>query len=413
MIKGKRGGIHADWIISMGFFLISVIFIIAFLKPGIVPFTKEKVTLDLLIENFDENFMWNVKVTPFFIEECTNVSSGGDSLDITGGVIRDLYVDSKFGILDFITGFASHSRTVGTPRTSIECDDGLDNDDDGAIDWDGGLNGEPADFSCGGPNDDDETLPMAECQDGIDNIVTGIRVRDGLVDLDDPGCSGTQDNIEANLPIPDDRTRITISLQNNWEFSKFIYTDSTLTEPWWAPREASNEIIFYCVDRSTSGGNGNGDMLFYIEPSHNAKFLFTYNNARDTLPDGPLLDYECDSNDCSRFISRFGTAEELIGINLGRLNGFKLEGGDPMWQNIVDVKATFEVPPNNEFWIQGWRESDSDVCGDINSPNCPFIVNYKTADPTEVDNVKVEEVKSFILTRVGSLEDIRLFYRVW
>jgi len=59
-----------------------------------------------------------------------------------------------------------------------ECNDGIDNDGDGAIDY-------PDDFSCLSLEDNDETHPLAECQDGIDNDY------DTFIDFpDDLGCLG-------------------------------------------------------------------------------------------------------------------------------------------------------------------------------------------------------------------------------
>jgi hypothetical protein len=71
------------------------------------------------------------------------------------------------------------------PSEAEACRDGIDNDHDGAIDY-------PADFSCSSPDDDDEKYPKSQCQDGKDND------HDGLVDLNDPGCSDKQDNDESN-----------------------------------------------------------------------------------------------------------------------------------------------------------------------------------------------------------------------
>ena len=67
-----------------------------------------------------------------------------------------------------------------------QCQDGIDNDGDGATDF-------PNDFSCSSPTDTDETNPKAACQDGVDND------GDGLVDFpQDPGCVSRQDNDEFN-----------------------------------------------------------------------------------------------------------------------------------------------------------------------------------------------------------------------
>ncbi|MFA5273750.1 MAG: hypothetical protein WC353_06370, partial [Candidatus Peribacter sp.] len=65
------------------------------------------------------------------------------------------------------------------------CNDGLDNDGDGATDY-------PADFSCSGPTDNDETNPKAQCQDGIDNDGNGYTDYPS-----DTGCSSRQDNTES------------------------------------------------------------------------------------------------------------------------------------------------------------------------------------------------------------------------
>ncbi|TSC98119.1 MAG: hypothetical protein Greene101449_975, partial [Candidatus Peregrinibacteria bacterium Greene1014_49] len=58
------------------------------------------------------------------------------------------------------------STTVTCPSTP-QCQDGIDNDGDGAVDF-------PGDFSCGDPGDDDEGNPKSQCQDGIDNDADGV-----------------------------------------------------------------------------------------------------------------------------------------------------------------------------------------------------------------------------------------------
>lgn len=65
-----------------------------------------------------------------------------------------------------------------------QCSDGIDNDNDGAIDF-------PADFSCSSLIDTDESLPRTECQDGEDND------GDDLKDKEDPGC-----HIDRNAANP-------------------------------------------------------------------------------------------------------------------------------------------------------------------------------------------------------------------
>ena len=67
-----------------------------------------------------------------------------------------------------------------------QCNDGIDNDGDGAID----VN----DPGCVDVNDNDEVdSPITQCNDGLDND------GDGLVDLNDIGCDNADDDDEFNL----------------------------------------------------------------------------------------------------------------------------------------------------------------------------------------------------------------------
>jgi uncharacterized repeat protein (TIGR01451 family) len=76
---------------------------------------------------------------------------------------------------------------VSTAGGSIPCRDGLDNDNDGLIDF-------PDDPGCVDASDLDETDPP-ECSDGIDND------NDGNTDYpDDPKCASFRDAIEGGLP---------------------------------------------------------------------------------------------------------------------------------------------------------------------------------------------------------------------
>jgi uncharacterized repeat protein (TIGR01451 family) len=81
--------------------------------------------------------------------------------------------------------------TTSISCPSIQCSDGVDNDNDGALDFVGG------DFSCSGPDDNDETNPKSQCQDGVDNDGDG-KIDFGNGANNDPGCSSNQDNDESN-----------------------------------------------------------------------------------------------------------------------------------------------------------------------------------------------------------------------
>ncbi|MEK6922522.1 MAG: hypothetical protein AABX08_01840 [Nanoarchaeota archaeon] len=397
MFKGKEGAIHVDWIISMGIFLIAVMVMMIFLKPGIVPLTEEKIALDILEVRFNENFMWTVKTMPFFVEKCTNQSGArsGSGLDHSiERVIKDFNVqkDSGLGSITGLQVFESDG-VVGIPTIPKQCNDGIDNDGDGAVDF-------PEDFSCSNVNDDDEENPKAKCQDGIDND------KDELIDFpEDPGCSSNQDNDESNPPVGSDRTIINVTLENNWTFTKFRYSDDD--NEWGSFLDNRFNIEFICVDDEDE--NDDSNMLFHIVKTDSAKFLFTYNNNK-SLPDKSLIGYECYSNDCNEFIARFGTEENIRGINIDKLS--KLTNLDSYWGDIDQIKEDWGFPELNNFWIQGWEESDVN-CGALDSENCEYIVNYKTGVSSEVDDIKVKEVKTFILDKYGNLESVRLFFRTW
>ncbi|MBU1643912.1 MAG: tandem-95 repeat protein [Nanoarchaeota archaeon] len=126
-----------------------------------------------------------------------NLPSGADLIDNGDGTAAFFWIPNEnqqglylvtFKVTD---GTLEDSETImitvkekndGTPQ----CSDQLDNDGDGLVD----LN----DPGCSDLSDDDETnsSSVPQCNDGIDND------GDGLVDLNDPGCSDLSDDDETN-----------------------------------------------------------------------------------------------------------------------------------------------------------------------------------------------------------------------
>lgn len=86
------------------------------------------------------------------------------------------------------------------------CNDGIDNDKDGQIDY-AGASGKPADSDCAGnPNNNSETNPppvvvKAACEDGLDND------NDTFFDMNDIGCSDPSDNSEVDPACPPGQKR--------------------------------------------------------------------------------------------------------------------------------------------------------------------------------------------------------------
>lgn len=87
------------------------------------------------------------------------------------------------------TGF--DLRACPTPYVEPVCSDGVDNDEDGIVDY-------PFDLGCTSEDDEDELDPAVApvCSDGIDND------EDGLADFPwDPGCSSASDTNEVNPSV--------------------------------------------------------------------------------------------------------------------------------------------------------------------------------------------------------------------
>jgi hypothetical protein len=108
---------------------------------------------------------------------------GGESSVDRGTVESDMGLDMVMSdmIIDMELD-ADIDMEIGPP----ECTNGLDDDEDGAIDY-------PRDPGCAHPEDDEEADPERfACEDEIDND------EDGAIDLEDPGCSTSSDPTEES-----------------------------------------------------------------------------------------------------------------------------------------------------------------------------------------------------------------------
>lgn len=90
-----------------------------------------------------------------------------------------------------LTGCAQSSSTPSENDILMHCEDGLDNDNDGLVDF-------PDDPGCDNAQDDTEidmAMPIA-CDDGLDNDA------DGLIDFpDDTGCNSASDDDETDAVV--------------------------------------------------------------------------------------------------------------------------------------------------------------------------------------------------------------------
>jgi hypothetical protein len=67
---------HIDWMISIGIFLIYLLSIFVFVKPGIKETHQPETLLKLLEEKFNEETNWIVKKVPLYLKTCGSLDEG-------------------------------------------------------------------------------------------------------------------------------------------------------------------------------------------------------------------------------------------------------------------------------------------------------------------------------------------------
>lgn len=72
----KRGiSHHLDWIIGITLFMFFVVFVIATIKPGVLPLHKKDVLLNIIQNKFIENVTWEIQRVPLTVESPGTISS--------------------------------------------------------------------------------------------------------------------------------------------------------------------------------------------------------------------------------------------------------------------------------------------------------------------------------------------------
>jgi len=66
----KIGASHIDWAVSMGIFLVYILLMIVFLKPGITPIYEPESLMILIEDQFFDDTQWVVKETQLGIRKC-------------------------------------------------------------------------------------------------------------------------------------------------------------------------------------------------------------------------------------------------------------------------------------------------------------------------------------------------------
>lgn len=125
-----------------------------------------------------------------------SLTSSTAQVDGQLNAVTPIYVSTNIGASSVVPVFGFLRIGFGSLTFPV-CDDGLDNDGDGLVDY-------PDDGGCAGLNDESETDPLRVCDDGVDND------GDGHVDFPaDPGCLSLDDLTES----PDLFCDVTMSKQ--------------------------------------------------------------------------------------------------------------------------------------------------------------------------------------------------------
>ena len=76
----KGAGIHVDWAISMGLFIISLITLILLLRPGVKPLFDTQTLLSLIEERFNNQTLWHVRTVPLHVYklDCESCKKEGE-----------------------------------------------------------------------------------------------------------------------------------------------------------------------------------------------------------------------------------------------------------------------------------------------------------------------------------------------
>lgn len=135
-------------------------------------------------------------VCPSYDDFCFYSGIGGETgsfselrqpnLEGTICISSDVTSISTNGTVNETNELNNYSPNYVFTVTQPQCSDGIDNDNDGDVDY-------PADSDCSGSGDIREGA-VTQCSDGIDND------GDGLTDLADRGCSSIGDNNEEDDP---------------------------------------------------------------------------------------------------------------------------------------------------------------------------------------------------------------------
>ena len=94
-MMNKKGLNYIDWVISMGTFIVVVIAIFVFLKPGAQQEHTPDTLMDALTTRFFDNVTWEIKKIPLYIHDMDALYNlGSGTHDVTIEVVHDPFWDA-------------------------------------------------------------------------------------------------------------------------------------------------------------------------------------------------------------------------------------------------------------------------------------------------------------------------------
>ena len=115
----KKGLNYIDWILSMGIFLIAVIAIFVFLKPGEQPAFDNNNLMTLVEDGFREATMWEIKQAPLFVRKL--VDNYVDNSGVTREAKITISVSKKWGLAITSEGASDLSMSGSSPSFILTC----------------------------------------------------------------------------------------------------------------------------------------------------------------------------------------------------------------------------------------------------------------------------------------------------
>jgi uncharacterized repeat protein (TIGR01451 family) len=318
---------------------------------------------------------------------------------------RDGIDNDNDGRVDFPADPGCVNQDDTTEGGDPACADRIDNDNDGLVDFpqdpgcvnlqdndefnaptpqcqdgidnDGdGATDFPNDFSCSSPTDNDETNPKAQCQDGIDND------QDGKVDFpQDPGCVNAQDNDEFNQPPQCTANNLTAFFQGNqgpWDDNP-SYGDAKPPSFLGAVQPGTNfKFVSAPGYFSARLHNGNDEIPL---PCSYGVISFT-NDALQTLSKQMLINIPA-----SGFVAPAGTTKAWLSFDESDPGEYYDNSGNR--DSRAACQVTLSVTPVSCTAAKCSNGMDDDGDGLVDFPQDPGCVNAQDNDeynaPTTVD----------------------------